>query len=663
MFRRSTILAAMVLLGSIQLSPAADKAAIDAAIKKGGEYLQKQYSGQGNASRGGGGHEAGSGATSLSGLAMLEAGIPKDDPAVVNVTNAVRNACLAEGGTYHIALAIIYLDRHGDPTDLPVIQMLGVRLNAGLTSSGGWGYTSWADTAGADRLLQTLRAGSLTNTKPEGKDKNKDDGFLKADDGKAITTVTTKLNPDVQKVWNAVANTIRTSGRTAQPGDNSNTQFGVVGLWVASRSGVPCKEAFALIEQRFIRSQSPVDGGWQYTSGLGGGMDGGGGKSTMAMTCAGLLGVAIGKAGRNVLHTGDAKPDVRKPDPTDDGFAEPGAGKPASGKKPAENLAANGKSAEAGLKALAGAFNGIARGGNVTQFIGLGNSLYTLWSLERVCVAYNLDTLGGQDWHSVGADVILPMQGADGAVKDTSYGDDVNTSFAVLFLAKANFTRGLGTKVRDPGKAELRGGGANVPPPLSAPAQANPNAGGKKPGAANPDIPTNAGFSLPTIAQPTEETEAEKVAAELVAAVAENDWKVKLQQALSSKGGKWTRGLTLACARLDGERRYQARDSLAERLTRMTALTLDNMLKNPEAELRRAACLAIAMKEDTAMLPQLISKLKDPNEFVGRAAHAALKSFAPLGTDYGPKSNADDAAKDQAVEAWAAWYEKSATKK
>jgi hypothetical protein len=63
------------------------------------------------------------------------------------------------------------------------------------------------------------------------------------------------------------------------------------------------------------------------------------------------------------------------------------------------------------------------------------------------------------------------------------------------------------------------------------------------------------------------------------------------------------------------------------------------------------------------MIPDLISKLADPNEFVVRAARAGLKSFGQIGTDFGPKNGADDDAKTKAAEAWAAWYEKTFKKK
>ena len=70
--------------------------------------------------------------------------------------------------------------------------------------------------------------------------------------------------------------------------DNSNTQFGVLGLWTARKHGVPTEAAFRLIENRFLATQN-ASGGWPY------GMAGAGSPS---MTCSGLLGLATAIARR-----------------------------------------------------------------------------------------------------------------------------------------------------------------------------------------------------------------------------------------------------------------------------------------------------------------------------------------------------------------------------
>ena len=71
--------------------------------------------------------------------------------------------------------------------------------------------------------------------------------------------------------------------------DNSNTQFGILGTWVARRNGVPVEAALDRIENRFVGRQNPRTGGWAY-SGLTGG------PGSPSMTCCGLLGLATAPA-------------------------------------------------------------------------------------------------------------------------------------------------------------------------------------------------------------------------------------------------------------------------------------------------------------------------------------------------------------------------------
>ncbi len=641
---------AVGLLGCTPAAPAADQTAINNAIKKGGEFLRAKYARGVPADIGGA--EYGLGAIALGGLGMLEAGVKPDDEAVRNVAGAVRKAALSQTGTYHISLCIIFLDRLGDRGDVPLLQMLGVRLYAGMNGNGGWGYQCWSNTGDAEALLKALQTNELTTAKPKTDPKNpKDDGFLKPD----AAPKTGGLHAEVAKVHAAVVQSIKASGRggsaAAGGDDNSNTQFGIVGLWVAARHGVPAKDAFALIEARFIQSQGR-DGGWGYSSG------GGYGQSTPAMTCAGLLGLAVGRASR---EAGAEKKEPKKGLPEDDPFFNPKKGDGEKADKIEQPKGDGGgiqKSAELGLKVLAGfvASQQQVRGGQnpLQNFVGAGNTLYTLWSLERVGVGYGLDTLGGVDWYDWGSTIIVGMQQADGSFADSSYQPDVNTSFALLFLAKSNFTKELGhKKAQDPGKGELRGGGAA---PLHAPPPKEPRKQGGPPLGADPEL-TPGGFSLPKVAEPTEAGEAEKVSKGLLAA-GESDWPTKLAEARDTKGAKWTRGLVLAIGKLDGDKRHQAREALAERLVRMTPRSLREMLKDPEIELRRAACLACGMRDERAFAPAVIERLTDPSDYVARAARASLKSLSGNTVDFGPASGADQEAKVKAATQWAQWFEK-----
>jgi hypothetical protein len=123
---------AVVLLVA-SFGSAADQAKINAAIAKGADYLRKAHA----PAQGYTGGTHGTGSAALSGLAMLEGGVGTNDATLQNITQLVRAYALAETKTYHVALMAVYLDRLGDPADVPYIQFLGARLYSGMTNDGG----------------------------------------------------------------------------------------------------------------------------------------------------------------------------------------------------------------------------------------------------------------------------------------------------------------------------------------------------------------------------------------------------------------------------------------------------------------------------------------------------------------------------------------------
>ncbi|HEY8505434.1 MAG TPA: hypothetical protein VIL46_12700, partial [Gemmataceae bacterium] len=76
----------------------------------------------------------------LGGLALHEAGVPPDDPVLRDILTITRAGAIIENATYNLALAIMLLESVGDENDVPLIQLMGVRLLAGQNGSGGWGY-------------------------------------------------------------------------------------------------------------------------------------------------------------------------------------------------------------------------------------------------------------------------------------------------------------------------------------------------------------------------------------------------------------------------------------------------------------------------------------------------------------------------------------------
>jgi HEAT repeat protein len=117
-----------------------------------------------------------------------------------------------------------------------------------------------------------------------------------------------------------------------------------------------------------------------------------------------------------------------------------------------------------------------------------------------------------------------------------------------------------------------------------------------------------------------------------------------------------TEALAGAIPKLGPTMQKKAREALAERLTRMTSATLADKLRDDRAEIRRAAALAAAMKEDKGHLPRLIDLLEDADSDVARAAHRALKSL--VGQDFGPAAGATPAERSRAIKAWREWLSK-----
>jgi len=122
------------------------------------------------------------------------------------------------------------------------------------------------------------------------------------------------------------------------------------------------------------------------------------------------------------------------------------------------------------------------------------------------------------------------------------------------------------------------------------------------------------------------------------------------------KGSENTQALAQAIAQLDGDSRKKAREALAERLSNMKASTLVGYLQEDDPELRRAAALAAAMKEDISFAGRLIDLLNDPEKTVERASYAALKALTRQ--DFGPAADASANQKAKAVSAWKTWWKK-----
>lgn len=320
----------------------------EAARLRGVEYLKSQQNPDGNWFYAN--HVIG--ITSLCGLALVENGVPVSDAAVENAHRFVRRNLDDLRNTYDLSLAILFLSRVGDRDNRTAIRDMAARLIAGQNVDGGWGYT-----------CPLVNAIVLSNR----------DDLPDAPEG---------------------------------PGDNSCTQFGTLGLWVASRWGVNIDDAMERVGQRFVDTQIQ-DGGWTYRH------DQDGAASRNSMTYAGLFCLAVSKATAIRQQQEETRTETTRP-----GVAED----------------------EETLQDDPVFSSGLERAGQFAGGIGRTAQRYFLWSVERLGVLLGLSEFGETDWFRQGAEALVATQEDSGAWKNPNEdrGNLSDTAFAILFLRKAN---------------------------------------------------------------------------------------------------------------------------------------------------------------------------------------------------------------------------------
>jgi hypothetical protein len=390
---------------------------VNKSIDRGAEYLKKHLPPDAMAG------QSYYGTYPLIGLTLLECGVAADDPIVVRIAKAVRDEAPRMTHTYGLSLSILFLDRLGEAEDDKVIRLLAARLVAGQTVGGGWTYTcpvlsepdsqlllTYLDTNPLPGLSALRPANSGAPLVVRSRDKSDDPSRTAPGDagglGRAGQPLTRADLPASVKDQPAVTYEPETKLQLSRQDDNSNTQFGILGVWAARRHGVAVDRSVAMISARFRQTQN-ADGSWGYYVHTEAKPD--------SMTCAGLLGLAVARAGDGAAGAAEQDPAIarglqflgRK-------VRDPGGVRPRQGGQPSRRLV--------GADAL--------------------GDLYWLWSVERVGMIYGLPTIGGKDWYAWGAGLLVANQGDDGS---WSYGyvAHVDTCFALLFLKRANVAKDL----------------------------------------------------------------------------------------------------------------------------------------------------------------------------------------------------------------------------
>jgi hypothetical protein len=198
-------------------------------------------------------------------------------------------------------------------------------------------------------------------------------------------------------------------------GDNSNTQYALLGLNAASEAGIVIPAEVWIAARRHWEWCQNADGGWGYT---------GHQPSTSSMTAAGISSLVITGSrlshssevldGAEIKHCGSAEVAIDVP-------------------------------LQRGLEWLTAHFSVHENVGGRRQ-LGPGfmvvrerpapTDLYYLYGLERAGRLSGRRFFGTHDWYREGAELLVGLQQRETGAWEGVYGPVISTSFALLFLAK-----------------------------------------------------------------------------------------------------------------------------------------------------------------------------------------------------------------------------------
>jgi hypothetical protein len=392
--RRSRALAALVAAGALLApSPGSRPASagpipkelakrIDEAVDKGSAWLQSQWTEDGtfSAVQIRGSPQFTIGTTALCALALVAAGVPKDDARFAACSATLRRLDASQAGgtrnTYDTGVLLLFLtELHGEPPAKapkggakgnpcglpeevrPWIQDLASSLESSQLETGGWRYPLHppADVSNTQYALLGLRA---------------------ARDCGAIVRATT-----FQRALDWALGLQAADGpkvRRREPGSGKGEREYVVDAGDRAR-GWP-----------YQNPTDPVSG---------------------STTTSGLVALVVGHDALLRPRFPGYAPEVerRVRGAVQDGFAWLDANFSVVGNPP----------------------------------FGKPWHLSYLYGLERACILAGREHVGVHDWYREGAEVLLEMQGADGRWAtgapgpDVTGGDGVETAFAILFLKRA----------------------------------------------------------------------------------------------------------------------------------------------------------------------------------------------------------------------------------
>ncbi|HTV48976.1 MAG TPA: DUF4159 domain-containing protein [Phycisphaerae bacterium] len=177
--------------------------------------------------------------------------------------------------------------------------------------------------------------------------------------------------------------------------DNSNSQYGVLGMWACADAGFNASLDFWQMVSQHWRGAQNIDGTWSYSPDLPNGPSNTVDEETYSMTPAGVASLLIADEFLNVTDTG-IEPPVD------------------------ENVVA-------GLRWMN------------EHFDPAENNQYVMYGFERVGLASGLTSFGGHNWYQDYAATLIKAQNADGSWDANFFiGDDadsnIGTAYALLIL-------------------------------------------------------------------------------------------------------------------------------------------------------------------------------------------------------------------------------------
>jgi hypothetical protein len=371
---------------------------INAAIDKGIAYLkQAKYAGNGDVERG---------LRALAAWALVESGVAAQDQVVKELTEQIRKESVRGdyNYTYTLGLTILLLDKLGEARDAPLMHSAGVRLLKGQNIWGGWSYQCPAlSDAEQTRLAKYLEQTQGQNPATE--------------------------PPPAPEIVEQLQTILGGKLSDKSYGDNSNTQFGIMGLWAARRHHMPVRRALNWVEERFLLSHF-ADGTWGYhppnpddqknkkITDL---------RATRTSTCIGLYALATNAGLKN---TAGKRLDLMSEPLIRSAFA-----------------------------ALAPTLD------KLEPTHPYERMCYYLFALEKTAEVFNQKTIGGKDWYRWGADWLVKTQRQDGswsaprgneAGREDAVVAQVDTALALLFLKRVNPAHDLALNLQGLAKEPIR---------------------------------------------------------------------------------------------------------------------------------------------------------------------------------------------------------------